>query len=105
MAIDYSPQVYSCAITLAASTENSNVLSFGFGATFVRVDNLTATDLWINLQNTAASTTGFSLNSCLDGRRFEYYDYGGVKRIPIGGLGLTTTSTTASGSYRVLAVG
>ena len=108
MAADF-PSVYSDSPALVASTGNQFVCSFGFLARYVRVDNLTSGNLFLNVNNAAASTSGFFITSCAatDLNTFQYIEPGATQRaVLMSGVGIVSTSTAAATNViSVLALG
>ena len=106
------PTIYSCSQTsiVGCSTANAALHNFGFLASYVRLDNLGAVNLWINLKNDYASTTGFyQITTCSAAglNSFQFTDPGSTQRaVRIAGIGVSTTSTVAGGAiHSVIAIG
>lgn len=81
---------YSTEIILASCEPAAGLgINFGFAAQYVRVHNLAAVSVHVNLNSTSPATTGDpelrpGLSPLI------------VEGIPISGMGLSTTSTTTS---------
>lgn len=100
------PNVYSCSAAVNVSSTTGTVHTFGFAAKFVRIDNLSAVNMYLNPQNAAASTTGYYISTCQAEQVFEWYDSGRQTLTAWAGVGLMTTSTGAGGALaNVFAIG
>ena len=94
-----TPNVYSCSPILGAGSTVGASLSFDFGASWVRVYNPSAVDLYMDLDGDVPSTC---VSHVLVGCSAMVYGQGPRLRE----LGLHTTSTAAGGiKVHVLATG
>jgi len=91
------PNVYSTNPAINVASTASELMPFGFIATHVRVENLSAVNVYINLKNNVATSASYIISTCV-GHRVLDLD------VRSAGLGITTTSTV-SALVNVLAVG
>lgn len=92
------PNVYSTTFLVGVNSTAGTVASFGFNSKFVRIQNLGAVDLFINVQNSSgiSSTTGtgqFCISSCA--ASWTCLDL--FAPISLAGVGVISTSTGAGG--------
>ena len=83
---------FSNSTNAVTSCGGATLASFGFPASYVRLENLGSVDLWADFKSTVGSTMGFRLGTCAQGKVWEYF---GKKSIPIAQVALWATSTAA----------
>ncbi len=89
--------VYSCQVNLNLSSTTGEVLSLGFGASFLRIFNPSGVDCFVNFAGNAATCRDHVVKT---GATFE----SPIPRLRT--IALTTTSTGASGQLvHVVALG
>lgn len=80
--------------TDAAGTIGKIGFDFGFRATYLRIWNDKATDVYVNLDSTTGSTGGFRLRACSDF----------MHNLLIGGCALASTATSTADKVRLVAL-
>lgn len=99
MAGEY-PSYYSTQLPIGNAATSAEIVSFGFPAKVLRLENYETVDIYVNLKGSLASTIDLYLRSC--GGKAEL----GNLPVPVGAISAYTTSTGAANKLlRVLALG